>query len=169
MDCNGYNLPIQLPFQNVSLPAVGPQAQLRGIPLALGTPPQQLSLQPRVLSNHSIFIANTYCPALGDIACNASIGGPFHPIDSSSLVYTTFPEWNDTDHDPTSFDNYMFADIVTGSIQTYCQDKLHVTENTTLPGFPAILVTDVDEYNCEAQAFLLFLALVILMLIICFR
>jgi len=158
MTCNNGAGLVQLPYKNVSLPSVGPDAFSRGIPINLGTPPQTLSLLP-IITNHTYVGANisqvwTLCSVnYPPLACKAMAGGGYNPFNSSTVVLTSLAHWNDSDQDPLSEESQAFADTYEIS---YVLDTVHLPGNRSAYGMPLAYV---EFSESEFDAFEGFLGL----------
>jgi hypothetical protein len=140
MACSNYVEPLQLPFTNVSLPAIGPKAFSRGISISIGTPPQQLRLLPALDSNHTWVSGGSLCTDPSDVECKTRLGGVYEPLNSSTAAFTSLKFWNDTDQDPNAPDYWFPSDLL------LLEGSIHLKENTTLFGCPLMVNIDCKSH-----------------------
>lgn len=102
-------------------------ARSRGIPLSIGTPPQQVSLRPSTADDDLYPVNRAACgPAFND-SCVGSYGGVFNPSASTSFRQVQQGQWNGTSEpNPLQLSDIYFNDVLTFG-------------NATAYGFPAFL------------------------------
>ena len=130
MACLNAATPLELPWTNITITADN-RAISRGIPIALGNPPQVLSLRPWLGGNDTSVFNSGDCGASND-TCIGLKGGVYSPAKSTTYLRSPYTSWNGTHGRETA----------SGS-QIFFNDELQLTFETTAFGFPAYM----DEYG----------------------
>ncbi|KAF4554766.1 Hypothetical protein D9617_3g018340 [Elsinoe fawcettii] len=146
--------PIIIPITNVSLPS----GQVRrGLPIALGTPPQTLAFLPQWAKNNTYVYQSSgaQCPAnTSGAACNTYRGG-LYDIDASS----TRVEKNvfDSGADPLDVLGGLRGTFVASnqSLARFMTDNVRLSSNITLDQYPVgVPADDIGQQQAEPQAIL---------------
>lgn len=146
MLCSKIVPPLQLPWKDVALDPDG-SAIARGIPISIGTPPQQLSLRPVINLNNTFVFQGSVCGNLPNAGCSAPLGGVFDIFKSSSSVFENPPEWNGS----SSVTEHLELDGGLDSPYIYFQDSLRISPQETLLGFPIVAYTTLAIGQCSER------------------